>query len=442
MRKGIMALEGLEEVSTGSDVDFADAPENDMLDMNESAGELEKLDADIDEAASTAETLDTMADSLKTSAENGGMGEDEARAIEVAVEHMLSRVGFPKSRARVMPSMEAFGSKSSKVRATMEAFETVKKYGKQLWDGIIKALETAKNWIVNFFNSMLDGCIKYSGRAAAMIKAAEAKKGSAPKEGAGKIDATSIAKVLNIKGIMPNGSNFAKEYKSFAANSGGKSVTNDVANAEKLSKIVNELIVDIANDENFNLAKKNLTTAMVGMAPGTEKVSKDIDKAGGERLFEAARLFGQVSIFTLINPEQGEIKTYVGPTTGASTSPDKADAMDALTPEEVIEIATAAKTQMDSYAALKGALKSIEKVQDETVAACKKASAADKGDTKDTSKKNAAVAATAARCIVSLTTNAMAAKRSTDINITKAALDYCGMSLKTLGAAPAAAAAK
>jgi hypothetical protein len=81
MRKGIMALEGMEDMheeEVAPEVgDFVEAPENDMLEMNEASVEMDDVNDGIEEASDTVDTLDEMHAALGESAEEGGMSEQK-----------------------------------------------------------------------------------------------------------------------------------------------------------------------------------------------------------------------------------------------------------------------------------------------------------------------------------------------------------------------------
>ena len=435
MRKGIMALEGMEELvedaPAGDATEFVDAPEGDLAEMTKAVGEVESLDADIDESADTSETLEVMGDSLEQSAAEGGMSEPEARAVEVAVEHFRNRLGFPKRQ--VMPAMESFSNKSRRVAVTLEAAASIKDIAKKVWEGIINAFNQAIAWIKKVWEHMTDATKKYASRAEAMIKAAKAKVATkAPADA--KVSVSGVIKTLNVGGKMLPGGEFVSKYEEFT-----KTAVNlaKYAFAVNFGKEVNAMLVAIKDPEGFKVATVNAVEEMKKLATGAATTNKDIKAEDGMSVFEEPRTFGQVSVYTslLTDASQaekfGKCKVFLAASANA-VEVGKAEDATPLTPVEVIKVADAAKVHMNSYQSFQANMGALEKAQRDVQTNCKKAAAEFGTFEKAEGKTNARVAAAAARSVISITTAGMAAVRSNDIAITKNALDFCGASLKVL----------
>jgi len=200
MRKGIMALEDNEEVVEAAEAtDFVEAPENDLADAAEAEGEIDTVHDGIEEASETGETLEGINGHLEDSLENGGIQEPEARALEVAVEHMCARIGFTK-RKKTFPAMEGFASKGSdRIRATKHAMEEIGSKISAIWAAIIAALEKAWEYTKTFFKSLFDATVGLKKRAENLE--AQAKKTTSDHGIEGKkIPAGKFAGILTVDG--------------------------------------------------------------------------------------------------------------------------------------------------------------------------------------------------------------------------------------------------
>lgn len=128
----------------------ADAPTNEQVErvqeLEEQVAQAEVAEgqaevtemADIaDEAVTAIEELADVAEVMSDSIEGGGDGltEDAAEIAEVAVEAICARLGY-KPTKKLVPSMEAFGSTSSRVEATKYALEGVSDTMKKIWEAI------------------------------------------------------------------------------------------------------------------------------------------------------------------------------------------------------------------------------------------------------------------------------------------------------------------
>jgi hypothetical protein len=113
MRKAIMALEGLEEVSIEETVTPLD-------DVNH---EIETSQDTIEEAVDIQDSVGALTNQVSTGVETGeGISEDTAKAVEVAVEHFCKRLGYKK---KVMPALEGFTNATTRLDKTKVALENL-----------------------------------------------------------------------------------------------------------------------------------------------------------------------------------------------------------------------------------------------------------------------------------------------------------------------------
>jgi hypothetical protein len=131
MRKGILALEGLEE-------EIAVAPETeiraDLAEAEMVGAEAEMQSDQIAEATEISGSLDQLGDQLQISVQTGeGASEETLKSMEVAVEHFCKRLGYGK---KVMPSLEGFVCKETQLAKTQLALENIAALNKQLGQSI------------------------------------------------------------------------------------------------------------------------------------------------------------------------------------------------------------------------------------------------------------------------------------------------------------------
>jgi hypothetical protein len=156
MKHGLVfAMESEEAV-----VDAAVVPETQAevevaaTEVTEQVAEIETMDTAIDSAETDAGTLGDIQEVMTASVDSGeGLTEEAAQIAEVAVEAIRARLGMKRDQ-KVMPSMESFGSKSSRLTATKVAIEGIKETMKGIWESIVKAVKWVWNKIKSFFMSL------------------------------------------------------------------------------------------------------------------------------------------------------------------------------------------------------------------------------------------------------------------------------------------------
>lgn len=122
--------------------------------VTEQSTEIESADTAIGSAQDDVETLGDVQEVMADSVESGeGLSEQSAAIAEVAVESIRARLGMNTGKP-VMPSMENFGSTSSRVYATKLAMESVGETIKKIWENIKKAVAWVWDKIKSFFLSL------------------------------------------------------------------------------------------------------------------------------------------------------------------------------------------------------------------------------------------------------------------------------------------------
>jgi len=162
-RIAIMALEGIEEPS-----------EDVSAEVNSSIGEIDSLNADIDqnanqvdEAADVQESASKIAGKLGEAVKTGeGISDKEAELVDVAIEHFCKRIGYKR---QVMPSMEGFANKSTRLDRTKLALENLQEMQVRLnsvisiaQEGIIDSINTSIAMIFTTDKKVLDRLQKVS----------------------------------------------------------------------------------------------------------------------------------------------------------------------------------------------------------------------------------------------------------------------------------------
>lgn len=174
-----VALEELNEVQVEAPVATIDGGETEILEAGEAGGELEAQVDTIDEAGADADTLSDISEVLEGTIEEGGADPATARVAEIAVESIYRRLGVQK---RAMPSMESFGSRSSRVRATQLAIESIKETLVKWWEAIKAAFLKLWGWMKNTWTALFNASAKLDQRAKALLDRSSKLAGGAPSE--------------------------------------------------------------------------------------------------------------------------------------------------------------------------------------------------------------------------------------------------------------------
>lgn len=223
----VASLENLDEVVPG-DTELVPATaaevEASTGDVNNQEQEIEQLAVSVEEAIADETALTDVADNMQESVDTGeGMSEEHADMAEIAVESICQRLGFSREQhGSVLPSMESFKSKGSRLSATKIALEGVMDRLKTAGKGIVEWLkqlwEKVKSFVAGLLNhrGMLDKHLKSLKEQAAKLDAGLKKKEEKLKIGAagsltvdGKADAATAATVLKETSQLLDNSVFA-----------------------------------------------------------------------------------------------------------------------------------------------------------------------------------------------------------------------------------------
>lgn len=417
-----MALEELDTevnpapVEVAAEVtDFVEAPENDLADAAVAEGEAQADIEAIDEAADTAETLEAVGDQMEASVAEGGMSEPEARALEVAVEHLRTRVGFSNKR-KVFPAMEGFKDKTTRIEKTKIAMEAIKEDVAKIWAQIKAFLLGVWEKFKAFFKSLADGAIRLKARAEAL-----AKKAAATKDGHGpdgkKIKTGSFGKMLTVDGKFVTDKALVTAY--------AKNAADPVINADRaglVSKV--EPILKEMMTADAEKAKALMGDAVAILSAAFENVSggKDSDLSTHDLVFGNQQFAYSTT---------GGGKSYLKTKEGELSVPDEVEALEA---DVAGKLADAVAKHMSTYA--NSATKIGEGINklNSLVNSLKSTKSDGPG-----AAKAAANIVRQANCAV---VQATAVLKGYDVKVGKAALDYVGASLgglKQEKAEPAAA---
>jgi hypothetical protein len=363
-----------------------------MAEATDAAAEVEGASDEIEEAAETAETLAPMAERVEETIPEGGMGEAEAGAVEVAVEHLCSRVGFSMKK-RIFPAMEGFAKPASRVQATKIALESIKEKAAKIWEQIVAAIKRAIEYVKTFFAHLMNAAAKYAARAEAI-----AKKASSMKTHAVPADAkVKQAAELTEGGKHVEGAAFVDAVK--------KHCSQEVLNKDRVA-----MLAGVAAE-----ISKLAETDAAGAAAAVKGFTGQF-KAGEEML-----VLGNASVKTEIS-EDGSAKVMVGASSVKAAS-EGAGEVSPATPEEVMAAATAIAEH------LKGVAERAGKATKEAEAAANAVISKVKGAQ---TKENAEGAKAAVKMIngaIALTTTAQSAIAKYDVKVCAAALGYCASSL-------------
>lgn len=157
MKKGIMALEGLEEVISNPEVEApavdevpVDAAQGDeLIDINQidnQGNDIDDLLEDINDNSNVVATLESIANILSQSKD--GLTPNNAKPLNTAIEHLLRYID---QNPKVLPAMEAFGGTKTKLQATMESIEKIKEVAGAIWKKIVETIKLLIQKIKNFF---------------------------------------------------------------------------------------------------------------------------------------------------------------------------------------------------------------------------------------------------------------------------------------------------
>ena len=405
-----------------TNLDFVEAPENDLAEAAEAEAEVDDMSADLDEAVDTKETLETIHDEMGKTVEEGGMSEPEARALEVAVEHLCANIGFSRAR-KTFPAMEGFADKKDRAHATKVAMEGVADKAKAIGESIMVVIRKILEAIKTFFQSLFNAAVGLKKRANALATKAEGMKDAHAADA--KIKAGSFVETLEVNGSFKPDS-LTANYKTHVANALLKE-----DRLAKLKEIATVLELSFAGKDS-GPAEEKMGILMGGLTTGTPTTNKALDLQKGDKATELALTFGQKSYYVVANSEASNYKAFIGSSTDAKAVAEVKEVAP-LHGQDVAELAKAVSAHLTSYTEAQAKVKIATSTLDDLV---NKIKGAVGKENVEMNKVQAII-----RGAITLTTGTSKIVRGYDIRVNKAVLDVCAASLAAYGAKKEAKAA-
>lgn len=425
-RKGIFALESMEEqVEDAAKVVVAEAEtseveaENEPVVIDESAGAEDLMEADeyletasevegaVEDATATVDTLGEIRKEVGNSLAEGGMSEPEARALEIAVEHMCAAIGMSKAKKSVFPAMESFANKKDRISATKYAMEGLVDKAKEIGATIIKAIMKALEYAKQFFTSLFNATNGLKMKADQIVEAAKQAK-------AGGEEAHSVSggflNLLTVDGKYQVGNALVAAYT--------KHVAEPAIKYDHMG-----LVRDIAPILEKALQEKEADTANASMEQVFAEIEKKHTFVEGKDadVCEEPLVFAGQSFYI----EMTDTKTTVR--IGDSSSKKEVSPLKeapALSIKNVQDLAAAVSAHMESYKSLS---KDVGVLSGEVNAIIQKVKAAMSGEGSVTSAIYSQI-----QTLNNVTVVASKLVRSYDVKVSSAILEYCVKSLKAI----------
>ena len=142
----------------------AETVETELLETQDLITEGEDRAAAIEEAEVVMDELEEDQEVLAEAQESGGMTTREAHILMRKVNNDLNRVGIASAR---FPATESFGRASSRASSTRLAMESISEKLKQIWKAIIDAIKKSIRWVRDVYN-------KFFGTFEGLVKRAKA----------------------------------------------------------------------------------------------------------------------------------------------------------------------------------------------------------------------------------------------------------------------------
>lgn len=427
----VFAMEEAELDGVAGDVELAPEVATEVeagaAEVAEDSGDIEDFSGAIDGAQSDTESLGDIQDVMAESVESGeGLSEDAAKISEIAIENICTRLGIRSNR--VMPSLESFGSKNSRLTATKVAMEGVGDKIKEIWLAIKRAFASVWQKIKDFFAKFFQNTEKVKKYAETLKDKASGLKSAKIKENS--IKNSSIANTFNVGGKA----NLASVESILGNHS---NLTNAVLGVKDSLGIVAGLLESGLRDEAANLdgvgdaIEKIQKSLLIGGSAETKKDKK------GESLIGKAGPFvgGEFYSFTLYRAKgDGNMDIEVSfsrdaPEKKADESvPTLKQAEAVKVCETVIALMNTTDTYKKSQAKIEAINKAYLKTVDAAIGLADTLAKSSDSNTKLTSKVNAI--RKALTDMNGLSTRLIVLTPSMNVSAAKTALNYVAASLK------------
>lgn len=160
--KLLIATENDDEVIEQPTVskDMVDIEKNDV-EIKEQADDVVDTNDNVESAIQDSETLGKIKEIIEKQVDGGeAISETTAKIASVAIESIFERLNV---KSKPIPSMEAFSSKHSKLKASQIAVETIGKTIDAIWEAVKNAIKAVRDKIVEFFKTFFTqtGRIKF-----------------------------------------------------------------------------------------------------------------------------------------------------------------------------------------------------------------------------------------------------------------------------------------
>ena len=229
----------------------AETVETELLETQDLITEGEDRAAAIEEAEVVMDELEEDQEVLAEAQESGGMTTREAHILMRKVNNDLNRVGIASAR---FPATESFGRASSRASSTRLAMESISEKLKQIWKAIIDAIKKSIRWVRDVYNKFFgtfEGLVK---RAKAIQERADNTTGSLKSEHK-KIENDRIYKVLAVN------NSFDKAKVSDLLDKAGEWLGKGFSEQNKFIERVVDKLGDIDEDAIVKLADPDANTA-------------------------------------------------------------------------------------------------------------------------------------------------------------------------------------
>jgi len=156
--------------------DAGEEVEGEMEEATRVAAEAEEVAEEVNTLLDTTEEVGRYAEIAQDASENGGLSDDAAKIMTVAVESAYARVGLAGCSG--IPSMESFQGKHSRVGATTISVEDMGEKVKAFIAGAKEGIKKFIEFVVNFFKSVFTAIGRMESRAKKIKEAASNFKGN------------------------------------------------------------------------------------------------------------------------------------------------------------------------------------------------------------------------------------------------------------------------
>lgn len=163
-------LFALEEDQVGLDEEVG-SPAEANLELVEAEAEMTEEATAVDEHADTLDSsvddigeLTTVNEVLEKTVETGdGATEETAEIAEVAIEAICARLGI-RNKVSVIPALESFGSKNTRLAATRIAVENTKEKIASAWKAVLAFFARMWERIKGFFKKIWAGIVSFKNK--------------------------------------------------------------------------------------------------------------------------------------------------------------------------------------------------------------------------------------------------------------------------------------